>query len=118
MIRKVSAIASLLAIGLLAACGPGDGGEGGRSPAHAAAPPVSTAPQHDGQGVIAAIDGQVITIDHDGSPAAPLPAGRTVFQAYADVLAESPLQPGARVAFKFRKDAVGQGWELTEVTAR
>jgi hypothetical protein len=66
--------------------------------------------------VIAAIDGQTLTLDHDGASGAKLVPGRTVFHAYADVLAEAPLTPGARVAFKFR-DAGGEH-DLTSLTPR
>jgi hypothetical protein len=45
-----------------------------------------------------------------------LAPGRTAFQAYGDILAEAPITPGARVAFKFHK--VGDAWELTELKAR
>ncbi|MFT4254678.1 MAG: copper-binding protein [Caulobacter sp.] len=112
------AVFVLFAVASLAGCGPGQKGEGSKSPAAQPAPPISTAPQHETQGVIAAVDGQVVTLDHDGASAAPLAAGRTVFQAYGDVLAETPLEPGARVTFKFRKVAMGEGWELTEMRGR
>ncbi|MDG2529666.1 copper-binding protein [Caulobacter endophyticus] len=115
---KFKAVFAFLAVFALAGCGPGDKGEGSKSPAVQPPPPISTAPQHETQGVISIVDGQVLTLDHDGASAAPLPAGRTVFQAYGDVLAEAPLEPGARVTFKFRKVAVGEGWELTEMRAR
>lgn len=115
---KIKAICGVMALLALAACGPGKGSDASGSAATASAPPISTAPQHESQGVIAAVDGQVVTIDHDGASEAAVPAGRTVFQAYADVLAEAPVTPGARITFKFRKVAVGEGWELTEMHAR
>ncbi|NGM52403.1 copper-binding protein [Caulobacter sp. 602-2] len=115
---KFKAVFALIVVSALAGCGPGDKGQGSKSPAAQPAPPISTAPQHETQGVIAAIEGQVLTLDHDGASAAPLAAGRTTFQAYGDVLAEAPLEPGARVTFKFRKVAVGEGWELTEMRGR
>lgn len=115
---KIKAVFAFLAVAVLAGCGPGEKTDGSKSPAAQPAPPISTAPQHETQGVIATVDGQVLTLDHDGASAAPLAAGRTVFQAYGDVLAEAPLEPGARVTFKFRKVAVGEGWELTEMRGR
>ncbi len=115
---KFKAVFAFLAVTALVGCGPGGKSEGSKSPAAQPAPPISTAPQHETQGVIASVEGQVLTLDHDGASAAPLAAGRTVFQAYGDVLAEAPLEPGARVAFKFRKVAVGEGWELTEMRGR
>ncbi|MFZ0269348.1 copper-binding protein [Caulobacter sp.] len=66
--------------------------------------------------MIAVLDGQQVTLDHEGASAAKLAPGRTAFQAYGDILAEAPITPGARVAFKFRK--VGEAWELTELRAR
>ncbi|MGR4865126.1 hypothetical protein ACIPQB_15245 [Caulobacter sp. LARHSG274] len=66
--------------------------------------------------MIAAIDGQTLTLDHDGASSAKLVPGRTVFHASADVLAEAPLTSGARVAFKFRD--LGGEHELTALTAR
>ncbi|PLR28512.1 copper-binding protein [Caulobacter zeae] len=115
---KCKAVLGFLAVAALVGCGPGGESEGSKSPAAQPAPPISTAPQHETQGVIASVEGQVLTLDHDGASAAPLAAGRTVFQSYGDVLAEAPLEPGARVTFKFRKVAVGEGWELTEMRGR
>lgn len=73
-------------------------------------------PEYDSIGVIATLDGQAVTLDHEGASGAGLAAGRTAFQAYGDVLTEAPLTPGARVAFRFHK--VGDAWELTELKAR
>ncbi len=115
---KFKAVMALLAVAALSGCGPGEKAQGSKSPAAQPAPPVSTAPQHETQGVISTVEGQIVTLDHDGASAAPLPAGRTTFQAYGDVLAEAPIEPGARVTFKFRKVAVGEGWELTEMRGR
>ncbi|WP_255367584.1 copper-binding protein [Caulobacter sp. UNC279MFTsu5.1] len=66
--------------------------------------------------MIAVLEGQTVTLDHEGASAAKLAAGRTAFQAYGDILAEAPLTPGARVAFRFHK--AGDAWELTELKAR
>ncbi len=87
------------------------------SEAPAAAPAALPAsPEYDSIGVIALMDGQAVTLDHEGASAAQLAPGRTAFQAYGDILAEAPLTPGARVAFKFHK--AGDVWELTELKAR
>lgn len=77
---------------------------------------LATGPEYDSTGVIAALDGQQVTLDHEDASAAKLAADRTVFQAYGDILAEAPLTPGARVTFKFRKTA--SGWDLTDLKAR
>ncbi len=114
MKNKVILAASLA--GVLAACGPGESAKTPQKPAETAKIAVLTEPEHDSSGVIAVLDGQSVTLDHEGESTVGLAAGRTVFQAYADVLAEAPLAPGARVAFKFRK--AGAGYELTELTAR
>lgn len=106
----------MLLVGALAACGPGKPAKTA-SEAPAAAPTALPAgPEYDSTGVIALVDGQAVTLDHEGASAAKLAPGRTAFQAYGDVLAEAPLTPGARVAFKFHK--VGDAWELTELKGR
>lgn len=113
---KIKCIAILVLGGLLAACGPG---APPKSPENASsAPPVvvSSGPEYDSTGVIAGVDGQTLTLDHEAASTAQLPAGRAVFSTYADVLAEAPLTPGTRVSFKFRK--VGGGYELTELKRR
>ncbi|MBI1685370.1 copper-binding protein [Caulobacter hibisci] len=115
---KFKVVLALFAVAGLAACGPGPKNDASKPAAARPAPPISTAPEHETRGVIASVNGQVLTLDHDGATAAPLAAGRTTFQAYADVLAEAPLDPGARVTFKFRKAAEGEGWELTEMRGR
>ena len=77
---------------------------------------LPTGPEYDSIGVIAVLDGQKVTLDHEGASAAKLAPGRTAFEAYGDILAEAPLTAGARVAFKFHK--VGDTWELTELKVR
>jgi hypothetical protein len=112
-IQTISAVALTLA---LTACGPGKSTKA-TPEAPAAVPAVLPAgPEYDSIGVIATLDGQTVTLDHEGASTAKLAAGRTAFQAYGDILAEAPLTPGARVAFKFHK--VGGAWELTELKAR
>ena len=103
-------------VGALAACGPGKLSKTASEPLAAAPAPVPTGPEYDSIGVIAALEGQQVTLDHEGASTAKLAAGRTAFQAYGDVLAEAPVTPGARVAFKFHK--VGDVRELTELKAR
>lgn len=73
-------------------------------------------PRYESQGTIASVEGQIITLDHEGASAAALNPGRDRFRAYADVLAEAPLTPGSRVAFAFKKTP--QGLELAELRAR
>jgi hypothetical protein len=101
---------------LLVACGPGKPGKTASEAPVAAPAALPTSPEYDSIGVIAALDGQSVTLDHEGASAAKLAAGRTAFQGYGDVLAEAPLAPGDRVAFKFRK--VGAGYDLTDLRAR
>jgi len=104
----------------LSACGPGGGGSGKvDNSAKARAriiPPGPTGPVHHGAGSIVATDGVWVTLDHDGVAGSGLAAGRTKFRTWADVIATSPGDPGARVAFKAQK--LGDGWALVEMTAR
>ena len=102
--------------GALAACGPGKPAKTASGSPTAASASLPTSPEYDSIGVIALLDGQTVTLDHEGASGAGLAAGRTAFQAYGDSLAEAPLTPGARVAFKFHK--VGDVWELTDLKAR
>ena len=103
-------------VGALAACGPGKSAKTASERLATAPAPISTGPEYDSIGVIAALEGQQVTLDHEGASTAKLAAGRTVFQAYGDILAEAPITPGARVAFKVHK--AGDIWELTELKAR
>ena len=113
---KIKTISAFFLIGALAACGPGKPAKT-TSEASVAAPAVlPTGPEYDSTGVIAVLDGQAVTLDHEGASGAKLAPGRTVFQAHGETLAEAPLTPGARIAFKFHK--VGDAWELTELKAR
>lgn len=112
-IKTISAIALTCA---LAACGPGKPAKTASEPASTAPVALPTSPECDSIGVIAVMDGQSVTLDHEGASAAQLAAGRTAFQAYGDILAEAPLTPGTRVKFKFHK--VGDAWELTVLTPR
>jgi hypothetical protein len=113
---KIKTILPIILVSALAACGPGKPAKTA-SEAPAAVPAALPAgPEYDSIGVIAVIEGQAVTLDHEGASAAQLTPGRTAFQAYGDILAEAPIAPGARVAFKFHK--VGDAWELTELKAR
>ena len=100
----------------LTACGPGKSTKTTSEAPVAAAAPVPPGPEYDSIGVIVAVEGQQVTLDHEGESTAKLAAGRTAFQAYADVLAGAPITPGVRVAFKFHK--AGDVWELTELKSR
>ena len=102
----------------LAACGPGKPAKTASETPAAAPAALPTGPEYDSTGVIAALDSQLVTLDHEGASAAGLAAGRTAFQAYGDILAEAPVTPGARVAFKFRKVGVGGAWERSELKTR
>lgn len=73
-------------------------------------------PAYEAQGVISGLDGQILTLDHDGASAAGLKPGRDRFKVYADVLAEAPITPGARVKFQFKKTP--SGLEVSRLEAR
>jgi hypothetical protein len=113
---KIKAISAILLIGMLAACGPGKPAKTASGAPLTAPVALPAGPEYDSTGVIAILDGQLVTLDHEGASGAGLVPGRTAFQAYGDILAEAPIVPGARVAFKFHK--VGDAWELTELKAR
>ena len=113
---KIKTILALMLAVSLTACGPGKSAKTASEAPAAAPAPVSAGPEYDSIGVIAALEGQQVTLDHEGASTAKLTAGRTTFQAYGDVLAQAPVTPGARVAFKFHK--LGDVWELTELKTR
>ncbi|PHY22240.1 copper-binding protein [Caulobacter sp. BP25] len=73
-------------------------------------------PTYEARGVISSLEGQILTLDHDGASGAGLKAGRDTFKVYADVLAEAPLAPGARVKFQFKKTPTGL--ELSKLEPR
>jgi hypothetical protein len=112
-LKLISTIALAL---VLAACGPGKPAKTTSEGPVAAPATLPAGPEYDSIGVIAGLDGQMVTLDHEGASGAQLAPGRTEFQAYGDILAEAPLTPGGRVAFKFHK--VGDVWELTELKPR
>jgi len=72
-----------------------------------AMPSTEALPAYDAQGVVSSLDGQTLTLDHDGASAAGLKPGRNRFKVYADVIAEAPITPGARVKFQFKKTSTG-----------
>lgn len=113
---KIKIISAILTTVALTACGPGKPSKTASTAPAAAPAPLLVGPEYDSIGVIAVLGGQTVTLDHEGASAAKLAAGRTAFQAYGDILAEAPLAPGSRIAFKFHK--VGDAWELTELKAR
>jgi len=113
---KIKTISATILLAALSACGPGKPAKTSSDAPVAAAAALPTGPEYDSTGVIAVLDGQAVTLDHEGASSAGLAAGRTAFQAYGDILAEAPLTPGARVGFKFHK--VGDVWELTELKGR
>lgn len=115
-IMKSKTLLAILLVGALVACGPSKPAKTASEAPVAAVTAVTSSPEYDSTGVIAALDGQQVTLDHEGASAAKLAAGRTPFQAYGDVLAEAPLAPGARVTFRFHK--AGDAWALTELKAR
>jgi hypothetical protein len=81
-----------------------------------AMPSTESLPAYDAQGVIASLDGQILTLDHDGASAAGLKPGRDQFKVYADVLAEAPIAPGSRVRFQFKKTP--DGLEVSKLDTR
>ncbi|MBO9708971.1 MAG: copper-binding protein [Caulobacter sp.] len=113
---KINMMIAVVACGLVTACGPGANTKSSNQAEKPAVLTAPTGPEYDSTGVVAAVDGQTLTLDHEGASAAQLAPGRTVFKTYADVLAEAPIKPGDRVALKFMK--VGQGYQLTELRAR
>lgn len=100
----------------LAACGQAEPEKTAQSgPVHAA-PSTESLPTHDAQGVISSLDGQILTLDHDGASTAGLKPGRDQFKVYADVLAETPITPGSRVRLQFKKTP--DGLEISKLEAR
>jgi septal ring-binding cell division protein DamX len=98
---------AIIAILGLAGCGKASQ-EGHSNPAVVQAmPSTESLPAYDAQGVVSSLDGQILTLDHDGASAAGLKPGRDQFKVYADVIAEAPITPGARVKFQFKKTSTG-----------
>ena len=94
-----AALASTLA---LAACGQSSEPAGAAGSTGAAeVEPVPTGPELSGVGTLSSVDGRVAVIDHE---------------AVEGGLAEAPLEPGARVAFKYQ--AAEPMPVLTELSAR
>ena len=114
MINKL--IILIFAALTLAACGPGKQSSTVEKARVEAVEPPKTSPEYDSMGVISSLEGRDLTLDHEGASGAGLPAGRDVFIAYADVLAEAPITPGSRVAFRFHR--TDEGLELTALKGR
>jgi hypothetical protein len=100
----------------LSACGPGKQSSTVEKARAEAAKPPEVGPEYDSVGVISSLEGRDLTLDHEGASGAGLAAGRNVFIAYGDVLAEAPITPGSRVAFRFHRTS--EGLELTALTKR
>jgi predicted small lipoprotein YifL len=115
-IMKLKAIALLSVFAALAACGKDSPATAPKETPVAAVASNEALPSYDSQGVIASLDGQILTLDHEGASAAGLKPGRDGFKVYADVMAEAPLTPGARVSFAFKKTP--QGLEIARLEAR
>lgn len=118
--KTISTLALVAALGL-AACGPRDqsGSEPDLKSARARSkiiPAPPSGPVGEGVGTVVSTETVWVTLDHEGAAAAGLPAGRTRFRTWADVIEESPGEPGARVAFKAQR--LGDGWAVVEMTGR
>jgi len=118
--NRFAAAAVLLAFAL-SACGPGsnsksDAGQGSAKARSRIIPPGPTGPVFASTGTVQAVDGVWVTLDHEGAAGSGLTAGRTKFRTWADVIATSPGEPGARVTFSFQK--LGDGWALVAMSAR
>lgn len=111
------ALAATLVLALpLAGCGPASSRPDAAKARARIIPPGPTGPVFESIGVISAAGSRSVTLDHEGSADAALPAGRTTFKTWADVIADAPGEPGARVAFRFQK--LGDGWALVGMTSR
>ena len=102
--RHFFVLAGVLA---LAACGDASEAPKAKSAAVEAVASTEALPTYEAQGVISSLDGQILTLDHDGASAAGLKPGRDPFKVYADVIAEAPIKPGSRVKFQFKKTPTG-----------
>jgi septal ring-binding cell division protein DamX len=98
---------AVMAVFSLAACGKASQEDQSHPAAVQAMPSTESLPAYDAQGVISSLEGQILTLDHDGASAAGLKPGRDQFKVYADVIAEAPITPGARVKFQFKKTPTG-----------
>lgn len=115
-LMKNKLILPFLAALALTACGPGEQSAVAGNSRSEPDRPAETGPDYDSVGVISSLEGRILTLDHEGASRAGLPAGRDGFVAYADILAEAPITPGTRVAFRFRR--TGDGLELRALKAR
>lgn len=110
--RAFLAAAAVLVLAL-GACGPRDANEAS-VPGQGAADVAPSGPVLSGTGSLSSVDGRTAVIDHAAIPGG-LPAGRNEFRAYAVVLAEAPLEPGAQIAFSYQM--AGETPVLTELRA-
>lgn len=113
---KIRYFFAAVAVLSLTACG--EASQDGRSKPGVveAMPSTESLPAYDAQGVISSLDGQILTLDHDGASAVGLKPGRDQFKVYADVIAEAPITPGTRVKFQFKKTSTGL--ELSKLEPR
>ncbi len=111
-----AAVLALAAVTALTGCGPQSARPETAKARARVIPPSPTGPVFSGIGVISEATGSWVTLDHEGAAEAGLAPGRNSFKTWADVIAASPGEPGARVAFKFQK--LGDGWALVEMTGR
>ena len=101
----------------LNACGPGKPAEAPALRKAVGLPPepVPAGPVLSGVGTVVQSDLTSVVLDHEAVVAG-LPAGRHAFRARGEVVAEAPLEPGARIAFSY------QDWKpapvLIELKAR
>ena len=109
MLRAGAAALALL----LVSCGPGPEAIKARARVIPAEPRGTV---YESVGVISSVEGHWVVLDHDGATGSGLAPGRTRFRTWGYVIAQSPGQPGSRVAFRFQK--LGDGWALVEMTAR
>ena len=100
----------------LAACGKASQEERSNPNVAEAVPSTEALPVYDSVGVISGLEGQILTIDHEGANAAGLKPGRDGFKVYGYVIAEPPITPGTRVTFQFRKTP--EGLELSKLEPR
>lgn len=115
-VMKIKTIIISIACLSLAGCGKDSPEASPESRATEAVASTEGLPSYDSQGVISGLEGQILTLDHDGASAAGLKPGRDRFVVYADVIAEVPITPGARVSFSFKKTP--QGLEIAALRAR
>ena len=116
--KKFASVLVLITLAL-AACGPSSGDDKDLKSAKARAliiPPAPTGPVYSMTGTVVTVDGRTVMVDHNGAEGSGLAAGRTTFRTWGDIIAQSPGEPGGRVALKVQK--LGDCWALVEMTGR